>query len=165
MGCDIHLFAEYKKNGKWVPDESHKVIKENYGSDTYSYLEQLPVGGDRDYVLFGFLANVRVIDLPNALDPLGIPMDLSKKIYDHYKEYLDGHSHSYIHLDDLKIMMKEYYKYLQDEDLQYKDERSDMEDVIEYCQNKIEKSNADSILLDEPSLAIEDCRIVFWFDN
>jgi hypothetical protein len=98
MGCDIHPYAEVRRNGRW---------------------ERAPVKvpNDRNYTAFGKLANVRNgsgfagCDMGDAVRPIaeprGLPTDTT--IADtHDKEYEDpgytwlgDHSHSWLMLSEL----------------------------------------------------------------
>lgn len=69
MGCDIHSFAEVKKDGQWVKVE--KSIFEDYGdkktNNPFSW---------RNYEVFGFLADVRNYSHCIPLSkPKGLPND------------------------------------------------------------------------------------------
>ena len=71
MGCDIHSWAEFKKNGKWVRNEEPIFSPGNsYGSNTSEPFSW------RSYSLFGFLADVRNYShcVPIS-EPKGLPTD------------------------------------------------------------------------------------------
>jgi hypothetical protein len=57
MGCDIHGVFQRKVEGAWLDIDS-------------------PYNWERDYDLFGFLANVRNYDIPYISEPRGLPDDL-----------------------------------------------------------------------------------------
>lgn len=85
MGCDIHFVTEILREGKWL------VVEEN--SKTL---------GNRNYSTFAFLANVRNNFGTKGFDSKGSPEDMSaeaKKFVEEYGE--DGHSHSYLTLQEL----------------------------------------------------------------
>lgn len=100
MGCDIHMFAEKKKNGKW------KQMREEFRQDAWGgdgkYYSDHPYEG-RNYELFALLADVRNRDgIKPFSEPKGIPEDAS----DSYREIVedwscDGHSHSFFTLAEL----------------------------------------------------------------
>ncbi|EGB9983127.1 hypothetical protein ABFW39_002842 [Listeria monocytogenes] len=100
MGCDIHLMVEVKdrKTNQWteydVADGAIKFIGRNYN-------------------LFGILANVRngfgfaQIDTGDAFIPIsnprGVPKDASKSYLSFVEDWgTDGHSHSFLNLDELQ---------------------------------------------------------------
>lgn len=94
MGCDIHLYVEKKINREWV------------------YADKIDVG--RDYELFGFLAGVR--GEQQHFEQKGFPDDASPKVREICEGYgVDGHSHSWLTLEELqtvgweddKVMIKE----------------------------------------------------------
>ena len=98
MGCDIHLYREKKINGVWVTADKW--------SDPYD--EGMIVDYDdraftgRNYDLFGFLADVRR-DIPGGFEPRGTPEDVCDLLAKEIESWDgDGHSHSYLHLQELK---------------------------------------------------------------
>lgn len=71
MGCDIHSFAEVKRNDKWE-EVTDSIFPDYEGktSEVFNY---------RDYSLFAFLAGVRNYDCCTPLDePKGLPYDSEK---------------------------------------------------------------------------------------
>ena len=75
MGCDIHLWAEVHKDGKWVHVKSYDDMPDNYDFDSpewKAYTAQDPT--TRSYHLFGMLAGVRR-DGPNYFGGRGWPDD------------------------------------------------------------------------------------------
>jgi hypothetical protein len=121
VGCDIHMWAEVKKNNKWK--KVGKVFKNQY----YRLGEQSKVDEDgyewnpeftdqpyqsRNYDLFAILANVRNgsgfagCDTGDGFKPIamprGIPRDVSVEARIELEKYgVDGHSHSYFTLAEL----------------------------------------------------------------
>jgi hypothetical protein len=121
MGCDIHIFAEVKKKGKWEkvsksfknpyyrPGEPNNVDDDGY--EWNSEKSDSPYSG-RNYDLFAILANVRNghgfagCDTGNGFipisDPKGLPDDVSKEIKVESDGWgSDGHSHSHFTLSEL----------------------------------------------------------------
>lgn len=114
MGCDIHLFAEKKVNGKWVtldkwvnnPDYPHDdnrelIIETEFGGEYngfYSY--------GRNYNLFAALCGVRSSHFNNPPKPIrrprGIPKDCCEETR---RERIiwseDAHSDSFLTLSEL----------------------------------------------------------------
>ena len=84
MGCDIHLLFEMKNlDGKW---------------------EQIPIDerlipSDRNYGVFGFLADVRTRnDIESQFAGRGIPPD---SLFENVINTLDYHSHTFAYLDEI----------------------------------------------------------------
>lgn len=129
MGCDIHMFIEYRcGNGMpWHADDHHASEWEDRCRDKYpknpsSWCDQCKStrpdeqtkcwngykqfhqvsAVSRNYQLFGLLAGVRT---PGP-DPLGIPSDISQEVLEALEWYgSDFHSHSYISLEDFKDVL------------------------------------------------------------
>lgn len=118
MGCDIHLFTEKKmqfsayNNGEpfwWCCDyfQLNPYRKIDKDDPKYSHKE---VYGDRNYSLFGALANVRnYYDNIPICEPRGIPEDASKVVKKEANRWgLDGHSHSWVTAKELFDYKKKY---------------------------------------------------------
>lgn len=105
MGCDIHCYAEVRKDGQWTPGQAMQKNEwytpgVNDGEAEYV----LPrIYGDRNYRLFSILADVRnYFDLHPIDDVRGLPVDVSSEVQaisDDWGE--DGHSHSFFTLAEL----------------------------------------------------------------
>lgn len=114
MGCDIHCYAERYEGGRWVPAQA--LVKNKY------YNAAFPDDGDeweipqfyhdRNYDLFGILANVRNgrgfagiktgEGFAPMADPRGLPEDVSLEIQAISDKWdSDGHSHSYFTVAEL----------------------------------------------------------------
>jgi hypothetical protein len=96
MGCDIHDYCEVYKDGKWVMESGFS----GYYDDTK--ISDHPYNG-RNYVLFSLLADVRNSGRITPISiPRGVPKDASEAYKRAVNEYgCDGHSHSYLMLDEL----------------------------------------------------------------
>ena len=106
MGCDIHWYSETKKDGKWVCDQAGSFEKDEDPDYEHHYMNTFP-NGERDYWLFGLLANVRV-DTPYGFEAKGIPEELSPEVGTIFTEWdSDGHSHSYLTREELKAKLIE----------------------------------------------------------
>lgn len=118
MGCDIHSFAEVKRNGKWevvkncftLSDFDKKYSKTEKGDEPFE---------NRDYSVFGFLADVRNYSHCECItgSPRGLPDDseyLNELIRSDYSDSkqlrsrkvdlendYDSHSLSYVTLAEL----------------------------------------------------------------
>lgn len=111
MGCDIHLYVEKRVNpshdwesaDKWTTEKGATRPTVDYGDHFYN---------DRCYSLFAMLADVRNGHgfagiktgegfVPIAI-PRGLPQDVSPNLAAECKDYgVDGHSHSYLTLEEL----------------------------------------------------------------
>ncbi len=69
MGCDIHSWAEVKRDGKWCR------VTEKLFSDWGDHTTSEPFGC-RSYGVFAFLAGVRIYShVPVLVEPRGLPTD------------------------------------------------------------------------------------------
>lgn len=135
MGCDIHMFVEFKcGNGMpWQADEHHFPVWESRCKDDKDvpqadwcdrcqneededqkycdagYLDYSRVRATgRDYQLFGLLAGVRSA----GPDPRGLPDDVSAMIKAAAdRDGSDGHSHSWISLEDFRNLIVAQTRY------------------------------------------------------
>lgn len=98
MGCDIHSYKEKKVGSKWVTADKGWQDEYNEGLIDVPWENRFT---DRDYVLFGLLANVRR-DSGFNQEPKGIPFNVCSEIKN-INEQLgsDGHSHSFFYLTEL----------------------------------------------------------------
>lgn len=130
MGCDIHMFLEYKcGNGMpWQADEHHTVewedrCKDSYPKDRKKWCQHCinDRGDDQDkcmngyknfervraternYNLFTRMANVRG---DGGLEPKGLPADLSEMIQAAADRWdSDGHSHSWLSIEEFETIL------------------------------------------------------------
>lgn len=135
MGCDIHWIIEKNMGGHWLGLNSNQ-----------DYNSARIIG--RNYELFSALASVRGY---SERQPLGIPKnasELTKYIVDRWggEETGDGHSHSYMSLQDfIDIFLKICGSHLKEFQKQYP--------CYEMFGIELEPED------------YKDCRIVFFFDN
>lgn len=101
MGCDIHMYKEKKINGEWVTADEWEDCTYMKGSKSVPYEKSF---NDRNYRLFGLLSDdVRGYSYPFSLKPRGIPYNACYEVKMSESEWdSGGHSHSYIHLSELK---------------------------------------------------------------
>jgi hypothetical protein len=109
MGCDIHMYVEYKKsvnnNLVWVNGDYFKpnpYFKANEDENQFSRME---LHGYRNYELFSTLAGVR--DYTNKIvpvaEPRGLPEDCTEYVNSEFERWnSDGHTHSWLTLKELK---------------------------------------------------------------
>jgi hypothetical protein len=83
MGCDIHAYAEVRRDGRW------ECAQEVFDC--------------RDYGLFGWLANVRNYSaVPPLAAPRGLPNDASTDVRKEAEGWDgDGHTHSWLSAAEL----------------------------------------------------------------
>ena len=172
MGCDIHMYLEYKiDDGCWTPHKGHVAQTENEGTeDEYLFVAEISATG-RDYNLFETLANVRGSSGP---EPKGIPDDISKTINLAIEQWdIDGHSHSYCDYEEFKEILKDvgyidptdrvdmFYDFSK---IKWQDRPPNYTTIIAACEKEKQELQIDAILLDiEPSKI--DYRLIFFFDN
>ncbi len=115
MGCDIHMYVEYKKSlpikdskereEKWVCGDYFKPNPFKDIFDEEKSLERMELYGHRNYGLFATLAGVR--DYTNSIipvsEPKGMPDDCCPYIKSANEDWdSDGHTHSWLTLKELK---------------------------------------------------------------
>jgi len=178
MGCDIHVYVEYRitPTAPWQAAPEHINVKED---EEYERVNSVDSTG-RNYELFAALAGVR----GDGPDAKGLPDNVSDLIRLAAEQWDgDGHSHSYYSLDEFEEILKQTCDYLDwsdkcetafwewnDYDYHGKDGKSkppqDYVTLINYCR-KLQKevSQIDDILLGGQAGTTAEIRIVFWFDN
>lgn len=146
MGCDIHLFAERRDGGIWVP--LHPISSASWQEDS-ARMRDLDPG--RDYCLFGVLAGVRREAGPEGpLATPGIPDDASEEyrnIVDWWS--IDGHSHSHATLSTL--LAHDWTTVTDDWPWANKDWTDLLADLAGQAKTA--------------ELTTDDVRLVFFFDN
>lgn len=175
MGCDIHVYIEYKLgDGPWTLDSGHKVERED---DNYKRLISV-YASRRDYDFFGRLAGVR----GRGGKARGIPKDASELIKEFAKEdeeHSDWHSHSWNSLASFKNRLfqdKDYYKKSNLATAtpiafhnQEFNQRMGYLNLIAYAEKKVRELKADleaeKMLLGQEINTKVMCRFVYWFDN
>lgn len=191
MGCDIHMYREAFRDGKWVAVDNWTPCSYDESRIEVKWSELFT---DRNYDLFGFLCKGVRRDFDVAFEPRGLPISMSDEVSSEAGDMgRDGHSHSYLSLRDLKDG-REYLKGSKTKISGMKDAESyavfmdsinsefpDYSLLYPYCQWS---SNASYIQFEVeiPSIEImgdafdriigmfdgvegEDHRVVFWFDN
>lgn len=109
MGCDIHMFCEYKKtvNNKeiWVNADNWRINPYYDGDDKDESKHNVSsLLSGRNYSLFSALCGVRDYSdsTPKISEPRGMPEGVSPEIIQENKEWGgDGHSHSYATLAEV----------------------------------------------------------------
>jgi len=154
MGCDIHSFAEVRKDGKWQytgnvfrDDEMMRKYSKKYKTDeVFLY---------RNYGLFGFLADVRNYSCVESFEAKGWPTDSEYFDVINPNQDCDFHTYSYLTLEELLDF--DYSKEFEDQRSRVKSAISYKEFLGEFYFQRLEELKK----LGNPS----DVRVVFWFDN
>lgn len=111
MGCDIHLYVEYKKEfrsqeiTKWISGDYFKPNPDRDVWDDEPSMDRMELYGSRNYALFSTLAGVRDYsgEIEPVSEPKGIPDDCCEYIKTQCEDYgCDGHTHSWLTLKELK---------------------------------------------------------------
>lgn len=148
MGCDIHLHREVRRNGKWEciepaneePPFDDEQCVPNFDAPHYS----------RDYWLFGLLSRGVRTEWPFSFAERGLPNDVSPELkHDSDKWDSDGHSHSWLGLEELKTKAAELLLISHPKAITLSASVRHLVGFLEWPEGT----------------ADEDCRIVFWFDN
>jgi hypothetical protein len=107
MGCDIHFYVEFKRNGRWQSADKWRFDDE-YADVSYTNCFY----GERNYSLFAILANVRNgygfggVDTGDGFVPIdkprGLPHDVTNQIKESSDRWdCDGHNHSWFTLQEI----------------------------------------------------------------
>jgi len=150
MGCDIHMFREVRRDGKWECLE--ETYEEDCGTDEEPemvvHLESLPMS--RNYWLFGLLAAGVRTEWEFSWQPRGLPDDVSKPVEADYGLWdSDAHTASWLGLPEIQMKATELLILPGQEAPQCGKLLADLLNKLEWPEGT------------EPG----DCRIVFWFDN
>lgn len=105
MGCDIHCYKEKFLDGRWVTSDEWEAYDYGDGEKGVTVPWKKRFTG-RNYQLFGVLsAGVRGVDLPFSFQPRGLPFDACSEVLSESAKWeVDGHSHSYLFLHELKAL-------------------------------------------------------------
>ena len=108
MGCDIHLFSEKKftydgHNFWWCCDYFKLNPYRQFDKENESKYDHIEIYGNRDYALFGALADVRnYYDSVPICAPRGIPKDASNVVKKEANRWgIYGHTHSWLYAKEL----------------------------------------------------------------
>lgn len=107
MGCDIHMYTEFKHDGQWKNCD-HFMFNPSFDptrckSFLSSQYQLVPFFDDRNYDLFSVLANVRNYANTDYIDNhRGLPENVTLYVKSEYEDWeLDAHSASYFTLKEL----------------------------------------------------------------
>lgn len=113
MGCDIHIHTEIVKNINgteiWVNGDFYQKNPVRSFSLDGEKFEKVDVFKGRDYRLFSILADVRSDGNNSSISqPKGLPNDVTEEVQTESDYWgIDGHSHSFLTLDELKKYIDE----------------------------------------------------------
>ena len=113
MGCDIHIYTEAKRTvdgkEKWINVDNWRLNPyfQVYKEETEEYNIK-PIYCNRNYELFSFLADVRNYGGNKSFGfDRGLPDDISPQTKKEAEYWgIDGHSHGYCTLEELKNAIK-----------------------------------------------------------
>lgn len=116
MGCDIHVYTEFKpwygkREGEWFSADNYRLNPSFDEEDKYeSKMNVVPIYGERNYTLFSILADVRNYGENEPIsEPRGLPEDCCPEIKKESDSWeVDGHSHSYFTLKELMDYQKNH---------------------------------------------------------
>lgn len=105
MGCDIHLYCEYRSaetDHEWLSCDWYRRNPYRKSDVTEPKWCCINAYGNRNYTLFGILAGVRSNDNPTISAPRGVPSDMSKQIRKEWENEAEWcHSFSWLTLKEL----------------------------------------------------------------
>ena len=196
MGCDIHLYKEKLVDGRWMTAD--EWVSEEYGDgESTTKLLYVPYEKrftERNYQLFGLLSDGVRSSHPFSFEPRGVPNDVSPEVLDMIEHWdCDGHSHSYLGLQELKDMLVRLdHLTITINGMKHRDELKELKASIEagnpnwdllfpYC-GGTNSTDFESFTMDVPASFYmgkalkkiidgfdgvdgDDHRIVFFFDN
>lgn len=136
MGCDIHFFVEYKRDGAWHSADVWGVGAKRCPARWHRFYE------GRRYELFGKLAGVRG-DGPALVEPRGLPDNMSHELAAWTYEDVD-HTPSWLTLAELQSW-----------------DFSTVCPSFEYGT----KERMDNLVEEADDYKPENVRCVFWFDS
>ena len=166
MGCDIHLYSETRREGKWVCNQADQATREteDFGDGPKEWLDlpDMREYSSRDYWLFGLL-NQGVRTNWDWAWPYQdkFPEEASELLTELKKqEGEEAHSASYFNVTELKDKVAEL-KLKRAEYLIQPPTNTQWAEAVPYHIDKLQA------LIDQfdPTLPDKDQRIVFWFDN
>lgn len=193
MGCDIHLYKEKQVSGQWITANIWEKNDDENG-DIYFDVSRKDRFTDRNYKLFGLLSKGVRSEYPFSFESRGLPFDVCNEVTTKAECWgVDGHSHSYLYLHELKGM-REFLKTatITISGMMDRDRLENLQETIDsgkpdwdliypYCQwvglgsytdfsidvpaTFIMGDCLDSIIDSFNDIEGDNHRIVFWFDN
>jgi len=156
MGCDLHMYPESFRDGKWESDDiwsPSRWMDEDGGEEIQVAYERQFYQG-RYYLLFGVIAGVRNPTYQVCEPKLKIPDDCDHRIKNEYESWgINAHTPSYLTVKELEDVL------------------SSVNAGIIVCEaDHVEALNSVRLIIEEwieklKSYKGSDHRVVFWFDN
>lgn len=168
MGCDVHMYVEYKRkaniNHEWRCGDYFRV--DNPLTEKPA-IKRVDLYGERDYSLFAVLADVRNSNLCEYIsEPKGLPDDATDYVRREYAAWgNDAHSCSHFTLRELIEYHDEHKPkdalgyYVLKPLIERLKQRADELDVIWDFEWR------NSLTSNAAHQRADNIRIVFWFDN
>ena len=156
MGCDIHLFKEFRSpdinNNKWVSYD-HWIYDYSEGTEMCrAFDDSAP---SRNYAAFGMLAESVRGEYPYSVECKGLPDDVTHLVRTEHKSWgVDAHSATYFTEVELNALIIRLSIMTADETINR--QKAYLHHMLEYM-NQIPFD----FHIDEST----EKRIVFWFDN
>ena len=174
MGCDIHAYVEVKKNGEWEYLVDDIFPADDYDKEYYHKDFTNDPFPNRNYGLFGFLADVRNYSCVEPLSlPKGTPEDASLFVKSENDGWgIDAHSHSWFTLAEL--LSAKYDEMIWDKRVTRELRPGFFSGACEANDGEGEHLTLREFLGSEYFEVLdvlnkignpEDVRIIFWFDN
>ncbi len=169
MGCDIHLYTEKKVQTRDGDDAwfccDYFMHNESYicGYAKEDELNHVGIYDNRNYLLFGILANVRNDEYIPIAAPRGLPNDVSDIVKQAADDWIgDGHTHSW-------LTAGEIFKYYNRNKVDCRIKQA-MKPLVKAIKRKMCEQfwirTEDKEIKKQRLKQFEDSfRIVFWFDN
>jgi len=153
MGCDIHVFKEYRipNTERWL---SFDTWYQNEDGDMSPMWRDDDPG--RCYAAFGLLANVRE-DYPYGHEAKGMPEDVSNLVRMEYDSWgSDGHSHTYHSKLELNAMIVKLSILPMSDSDDIPRQKAYIFGLLRYLNDVPSPIDIDKAT---------DTRLVIWFDN
>lgn len=106
MGCDIHMYVEYKRknSNKWESGDFFRLNPDRHWGDE-SEFKRIEIHGERNYSLFSTLAGVRdyTEKVNPVAEPKGFPEDACELVTKEFIEWAsDAHTSSWVTLKEIR---------------------------------------------------------------
>lgn len=157
MGCDIHSYAEVRRNGRWEPVSGQQFSD---GDEPFGW---------RNYGMFGFLADVRNYSyVPVIAERRGIPGDVSAEVLDDY-HWWTGNAHSATWLTLAELLAYDYDQTFWDRRVTRNGDGAALAEEGEGEHVTLREFLSEGFFADLETLRglgdPADVRVVLWFDN
>ena len=169
MGCDIHLYAEQRINGKWHLVKTFESIHTDATNVDKKHWRVMMRASGRNYSFFAALAGVRNYDGIDAPEPKGLPDDVSELTAIYSDGYgSDGHSRSWSTAEEFARAFFEHHLSQEEQaELTAKKLKCDTDMTAAILERFVGidvpyEYNSSTGLCE---YKFDDLRFVYWFDN